>query len=583
MKVVLCYLLLSIASANAQNWTQRTPATNPPVRAGHSIAYDAARGQVVLFGGQNNVVSYMSDTWIWDGVNWTQKFPAHVPPARWLSTLVYDSLHEQVVLFGGANTDFLNDTWVWNGFDWQKQTPRASPSARDQYQIAYDEVNKRVVLFGGYSDLGILHDTWTWDGSNWQQHFPSEIPPANAQNPMVWDSTDRYVLLYADALTTEVANQTWAWTGADWMSKTTISGPDWPGSGGADDPAHNQVVLFGGRDFESATYVWNGSTWNEAFPSAVPVGREAFGFTFDRARGEAVMFGGFAGGAWLNDTWVWSQYPLTNSPLKGTSGINDSKLNPYTTQIFTALDHSMTDSQGKYHIYGHDGTVTAFTSEFGTCSTTKQPPACPAKRDGYENASGTSFGVTGHYTGASSDGGTAKLQYEGHPGFDFDASCQKDATGKCKLRTGTNVYAVATGTISYPASMVGLGEATSQYNVLELAPDGVPYLHIYYLHLSTYKNTSPFTVTDPSPAPGCPSVVTLPLNEGQPTHVNAGCLIAQSGNTAPPPGVGPHLHLEVQRSIPFVNLPSTTPLGCSVGGTTMTCLPVDPYGFSCGT
>jgi hypothetical protein len=42
------------------------------------MAYDAARGQVVLFGGYDGS-GYLNDTWVWDGTNWVQKFPATVP------------------------------------------------------------------------------------------------------------------------------------------------------------------------------------------------------------------------------------------------------------------------------------------------------------------------------------------------------------------------------------------------------------------------------------------------------------------------------------------------------------------------
>jgi hypothetical protein len=33
------------------NWTQQAPATSPPARVGASMAYDAATGTAVLFGG----------------------------------------------------------------------------------------------------------------------------------------------------------------------------------------------------------------------------------------------------------------------------------------------------------------------------------------------------------------------------------------------------------------------------------------------------------------------------------------------------------------------------------------------------
>ena len=59
-----------------------TPSNNmPPARFGNGIAYDAAREQVVLFGGGVTCCSgnYFNDTWVWDGTTWTQVFPVTSP------------------------------------------------------------------------------------------------------------------------------------------------------------------------------------------------------------------------------------------------------------------------------------------------------------------------------------------------------------------------------------------------------------------------------------------------------------------------------------------------------------------------
>src|ERR1700719_986653 len=57
------------------SWTRQAPASSPPARSGASMAYDAATGTVVLFGG-GGANSSLSDTWTWDGATWTQQHPA---------------------------------------------------------------------------------------------------------------------------------------------------------------------------------------------------------------------------------------------------------------------------------------------------------------------------------------------------------------------------------------------------------------------------------------------------------------------------------------------------------------------------
>jgi hypothetical protein len=92
------------------------------------MAYDAARGQVVLFGGSCSSGG-LNDTWVWDGANWVQKFPATSPPARWAHAMAYDAARGQVVLFGGTGSSFfLNDTWVWDGTNWVQKFPATIPA-----------------------------------------------------------------------------------------------------------------------------------------------------------------------------------------------------------------------------------------------------------------------------------------------------------------------------------------------------------------------------------------------------------------------------------------------------------------------
>src|SRR5690242_14395101 len=99
--------------------------TTPAPRYGATMAYDAAAGEVVLFGGQGVYDTHVGrQTWTWDGSTWTQRQPLHSPPARLDAGMVYDALDGQVVLFGGVGpASTRGDTWTWNGTDWTEQHP----------------------------------------------------------------------------------------------------------------------------------------------------------------------------------------------------------------------------------------------------------------------------------------------------------------------------------------------------------------------------------------------------------------------------------------------------------------------------
>lgn len=166
-------------------WTQVFPAASPDGKVGPAMAYDAARGQIVLFGGIGGgpAGTAFAETWTWDGTTWTQKFPVHSPPGRGWSAMAYDAAHAQTLLFGGigANSTWLSDTWLWNGTDWTQASPATNPPARIDYAMAYDALHGLTLMTGeaiasnGYGPLSSM-DTWAWDGGNWAQRSPATSP-----------------------------------------------------------------------------------------------------------------------------------------------------------------------------------------------------------------------------------------------------------------------------------------------------------------------------------------------------------------------------------------------------------------------
>jgi uncharacterized protein (TIGR03437 family) len=288
------------------------------------MAYDAAHGQVVLFGGDGSQDFNglpLNDTWVWDGDTWTQKSPQTSPPARAAHAMAYDAAHSQVVLFGGS---FLNDTWVWDGSNWAQKLPQTSPPIRDAYAMAYDAANGQVVLFGG-SDTphGInLNDTWVWDGSNWTQKSPQTSPPARARHAMAYDSAHGQVVLFGgfgrapanSNVNLILLNDTWVWDGSNWTQKSPqTSPPARQYHAMAYDSTHGQAVLFGGMgainfEYLNDTWVWDGSNWTQQSPQTSPPVREQHAMAYDSAHDQTVLFGGFGGlptATIIGDTWTW--------------------------------------------------------------------------------------------------------------------------------------------------------------------------------------------------------------------------------------------------------------------------------------
>lgn len=156
---------------DGSTWTHVSPEAldeSPLPRNGHAMAYDAARGVVVLFGGHETSYGYYDDTWEWDcsAKTWlevTPPDPATSPHARNGHDMVYDAFRGVVVLFGGSDgTNAYCDTWEWDGSMWTDVTPdpNEGPSARFGPAMAYDSAQHQVVLFGGWNWEAFFADTW---------------------------------------------------------------------------------------------------------------------------------------------------------------------------------------------------------------------------------------------------------------------------------------------------------------------------------------------------------------------------------------------------------------------------------------
>jgi hypothetical protein len=224
------------------------------------MAYDAATGTMVLFGGVGPKGSTLGGTWTWDGTTWTQQHPATSPPALNSAAMAYDAATGTVVLFGGNDArSQVSDTWTWDGTTWTKQAPATSPPGRQSASMAYDAATRTVVLFGGDSGSDVkLGDTWTWDGSTWTKQAPAISPFARASASMAYYAADGTMVLFGGASQHGDArlNATWTWDGTAWTKQALATHPlTRTEASMAYDAATRTVVLFGGvSEFAGATF-----------------------------------------------------------------------------------------------------------------------------------------------------------------------------------------------------------------------------------------------------------------------------------------------------------------------------------------
>jgi galactose oxidase-like protein len=309
-------------------WTERSTTTSPGPRYGHALAYDAARSRVLLFGGYDFYSGLpLADTWEWDGNAWVETAPATSPPGRFGHAMAYDSARRRVVLFGGVgDSGRLADTWEWDGNNWLERTPAASPPSREFGALTYDGARARAMLFGGFDGVSYLADTWEWDGDAWVERVTATHPPGRTWHMLAFDEGRGRAVLFGGYDGGSALDDTWEWDGSAWIETTPAVSPS-PRVVAAMvfDRARSRAVLFGGYDGRSPladTWEWDGSGWVERTPTTSPPRRSNHAAAYDVGRRKTVIFGGYAGGAFLADTWEWDgsewvqKTPATSPPSR---------------------------------------------------------------------------------------------------------------------------------------------------------------------------------------------------------------------------------------------------------------------------
>jgi hypothetical protein len=99
-------------SWNGTTWTQLQPVTPPYARYQPAMVADLNRARIVLHGGSPADTT----TWEWDGSQWHELFLASMGP-RFFESMAYDAARGAVVAFGGQVPFFsfpANDTWTYS-------------------------------------------------------------------------------------------------------------------------------------------------------------------------------------------------------------------------------------------------------------------------------------------------------------------------------------------------------------------------------------------------------------------------------------------------------------------------------------
>ncbi|MDB4780254.1 hypothetical protein OAG46_00490, partial [Planctomycetota bacterium] len=257
------------------------------------MAFDEARGQVVLFGGHDACSANLGDTWTWDGSDWSQVTPAAAAPVP-LFGAPFAALPNSagLMLHGGSNPSgnaSYSSTWTLDGDTWVEVGSSLPPGARAGHCTALHESTGRVLLFGGAAPFygQKLGDTWVFAEGEWSTQLTFITSPINghqyALTPVLnWTDAEALAVQTGGHLATirdqaendwlmstfntnawigftdEASEGTWTWTSGEIPGFTNWSAGE-PNNLGNEDHAH--LIVSTGK--------WNDAQSTPAFPGLV--------------------------------------------------------------------------------------------------------------------------------------------------------------------------------------------------------------------------------------------------------------------------------------------------------------------------
>lgn len=238
---------------DGSDWRVADVSLNPPALSFHAMAWDSINGEAVLFGGNldqaGGPAGKSDETWIWNGATWKQAVVAVSPQPRSGHAMAFDASRGMVLLFGGEDEEgnLLDDTWGWHGGRWERLDATRSPDPRQGHEMAYDAVRQEVVLFGGLGGAGNTNDTWTWDGAGWILRAETGRPSPRSFHAMAGKEPACGVVLFGGDADGGESDESWHWDGESWSSVTVNMSPG-PrrGHGLAWDLDREKWVAYGG-------------------------------------------------------------------------------------------------------------------------------------------------------------------------------------------------------------------------------------------------------------------------------------------------------------------------------------------------
>jgi len=214
----------SLSLTGTPAWSALAPTGTPPIgRSRHGAVYDPARDRMVLFGGSSLIAPYhQNDAWslsLSGPPAWTALTPAGTPPSRRQAlSVALDAARDRMLVFGGLADQppiLNNDVWALNlsgATAWDSLEIAVGPPPRHLSVMVCDPARDRLLMFGGYADSQErAGDLWSLSLAGtpvWTALQPDGATDPDAGHAAIFDVAGDRMIKYGGVFG---HNATWIW------------------------------------------------------------------------------------------------------------------------------------------------------------------------------------------------------------------------------------------------------------------------------------------------------------------------------------------------------------------------------------
>jgi hypothetical protein len=284
-------------------WTQ--VASNGPNVAKPALVYDKARNKVYMVAEDSAVATHM---YSYDPVakSWTELKPTLLPACVNEGMLAYDPDRSKAVYTGGTCTNSLSSdaTYEWDGTNWTQVTLNSDDGRSFGAAMAYDEARKVMTLYGGFYTTA-RYQTYVYSGGGWLS-TGTDQPVQRSLAVFATDPADGVIWLYGGVSTGNGLTDLWSYQDGHFTLVSSDSAPVACSSPmGAWDTDRSKMVVFCGVLGFTYEYTPATNVWTTLVPKHTPATRSFASLVYDQHLKKSVLFGGWNGSNFLDDTWIW--------------------------------------------------------------------------------------------------------------------------------------------------------------------------------------------------------------------------------------------------------------------------------------